>query len=91
MKFTIIPEDQIVIVDGVGYSPLIFKIDDNIHAVQWYGEFGEIEYKLQITPNGITKALNKHITEYLEFEQILAQWQQTHDANVILPIEPVSE
>ena len=44
-RFTIIPEDQYVSIDGVGFSPVIFSIDTDIHAVQWHGESGEVEYK----------------------------------------------
>ena len=79
MKFTIIPEDKLIIIDGLGYSPLAFKIDANIHAVQWYGEFGEIEYKPEMTPNGVSKPLNKSIMEYSAFEKVLTAWQKAHD------------
>lgn len=79
MKFTIIPDDKTVIIDGLGYSPLAFKIDGNIHAVQWYGEFGEIEYKSEMAHDGVSKPLNKSITEYSAFEKVLTAWQKAHD------------
>lgn len=43
MKLTIIPVDKLIIKDGV---PLFFNFnaDANIHAIQWSGESGDIEY-----------------------------------------------
>lgn len=41
MRITIIPEDQIIIVDGVGYR---CEFDaPGIHAIQWHGDHGTIE------------------------------------------------
>ena len=34
-------------VDGIGFVPVEFTIDADIHAVQWYGTHGEIEYKTE--------------------------------------------
>ncbi len=44
MRVTIIPEDSKVIVDGVAYEVSV-QADQNIHAIQWDGEKGVIEYK----------------------------------------------
>ena len=46
MKLTVIPEDNMVVVDGEGLL-LDVTADANIHAIQWDGvnESGEIEYK----------------------------------------------
>lgn len=44
MRVTVIPEDQMVIVDGAALkSPM--DIDPDINAIQWYGDHGVIEYK----------------------------------------------
>jgi len=75
MKFTIIPDDQTIIVDGWGFSALEFIIDSNIHAVQWYGQFGEIEYKSELTANGITKPQNLIIHKYSDFKLALDTWE----------------
>lgn len=54
MKYTIIPEDSIVLIDGIGrifdFSALI---DSSIHAVQWESDTntGEIEYRGHIPQN----------------------------------------
>lgn len=44
MKLTIIEEDQIVCINGHCLR-INFALDTAIHAVQWDGEKGEIEYK----------------------------------------------
>lgn len=43
-QVTIVPSDKVIIVDGVGYY-LDFVADENIHAIQWYGDEGHCEYK----------------------------------------------
>lgn len=80
MKFTIIPDDKTIIVDGLGYNNLQFKIDGNIHAIQWYGEFGEIEYKPEMNSDGVRKPLNKSFTDYKKFEKVLSAWHKANEA-----------
>lgn len=47
MRVTIVPEDQTVIVDGdTVLLPDALTIDPNTHAIQWYGDYGVIEYKI---------------------------------------------
>jgi len=45
MKLTIIPVDNFVSIDKVGYNDIdMSSIEDGIHAVQWYDTYGVIEY-----------------------------------------------
>lgn len=45
MKISIIPEDQVVVVNGKGCSGYAFELSDPlIHAVQWDTDHGHIEY-----------------------------------------------
>jgi len=45
-KLTIVPEDGMISIDGLGYSEQSMTgVPKNIHALQWYGKGGEIEYK----------------------------------------------
>lgn len=46
MRVTIIPEDKVVIVDGVAAILGTLEADENIHAIQWNGDYGTIEYKV---------------------------------------------
>ncbi len=44
MRVTIVPFDGFVSVDGEGYRGIdLSSMPSDIHAVQWYGEEGEIE------------------------------------------------
>lgn len=73
MRLTIIPADKFVSINGIGKSPLDFYIDSSIHAVQWYGNDGEIEF---ITDkNG--KPPNQHITDISQFQNIIDIWNNS--------------
>jgi len=57
MKLTIIPSDGAVYKDGVSYSGLnLSSVPTNVHALQWYGTEGEVEF------NGRPKPQNELIT-----------------------------
>jgi hypothetical protein len=63
MRLTIVPEDSLVIVDGVpvsidllGFSELI-----GVHAVQWYGSEGEIEFK----DGGVSNSIITDVSPYM--------------------------
>ena len=45
MRVTVIPEDQVITIDGDAIT-VSFDVDSNIHAIQWYGESGVIEHKV---------------------------------------------
>lgn len=46
MRMTIIPSDSIVTIDGVSFFGInMSSINPLIHAVQWHGNSGEIEWK----------------------------------------------
>lgn len=44
MRLTIIPSDKVVIIDGIALHNLDFTIANDIHAIQWYEDHGEVEY-----------------------------------------------
>ena len=44
-KITIVPEDGMVLVDGVFRGDMNLSVDPNIHAIHWDGTKGVIEYK----------------------------------------------
>ena len=49
MKITIVKDDNLVMVDGIGLQ-FPFEIDANIWSIQWQDNEGEIEY-VDETPN----------------------------------------
>jgi len=59
------------------------NLDSNVHAVQWYGDHGEVEYKDH----------NKEITDFSEFDAILADRQNQVDriTQAALDNEPSEE
>jgi hypothetical protein len=72
MKLTIIAEDGQINVNGVFYQDLdVSQLDPSIHAVQWYGEYGEVEYVTKFVDGAIVKPANKFITNMDEFSWAL--------------------
>jgi hypothetical protein len=82
MRVTIIPKDGFVSIDNVGFSEIDLSfIPNEIHAIQWYEKFGEIEYKDEfgrITRNEELSSLD----DLTYFDQVYAKWEvakQKHD------------
>lgn len=72
MKMTIIPEDGVVVIDGKAYNKIDLSwIDPSYHAVQWYGDQGEIE----IYANG-KPVENRPITSITEFQRAIDAWNK---------------
>lgn len=74
-RMTIIPIDKFVSIDGVGKSPLEFDCAENIHAFQWYGEFGEIEYKAYFDGEKLVKPENETVISYAQFQSAIDAWE----------------
>jgi len=63
MRLTIIPSDGAVYKDGLSYSNLIWEgTPSNIHALQWFGTQGWIEFA-DPDPTDGDKPSNEVITE----------------------------
>lgn len=76
MRVTIIPADGTVIKDNVAYTELTFTLNEpNIHAVQWYDTFGEVE--LMDARGRIVE--NRAITDLSPYQSALTAWQDRHD------------
>lgn len=72
MRVVIVPEDGSVSVDGKGFGGLDLSfIDPTIHAVQWYGDRGEVEHKDPATGR-MTE--NKTIQSLESFKPALDAW-----------------
>lgn len=72
MRLSVIFDDELVMVDGVGYRVNLPDAPE-IHAIQWNGQAGEIEYRDQHTPN-------EAIDDQAVLAPYLALWQAAHDA-----------
>jgi len=75
MRLTIVADDQSVSVDGVHFAPLdLSQIDPAIHAVQWYGEYGEVEYKTSFENGVLVKPKNLIITDITPYQPAVDAW-----------------
>jgi hypothetical protein len=66
MRITIIPVDKFISIDGIGILDIqqdLSWIPSDVHAVQWYDDHGEIEYK--------DKRPNAKITSLGVYEQAI--------------------
>lgn len=75
MKLTIVADDQSVGIDGEFFAQLnLTQLDPTIHAVQWHGEYGEVEYKTRFENGGIVKPANLLITDVTSFQFAIDAW-----------------
>lgn len=71
MKVTIIPRDELVIVDGVGYTGLDLSfIDSSVHAVQWEDNDGHVE----VMDNDGNIIENTALTSLGSYQQAVDAW-----------------
>lgn len=74
MRVTIVVDDNLVLVQGqpetVDCSGLLSQ---NVHAVQWYDTWGEVEYATELQ-TGIRRA-NARITDFSAFQTYLDTWE----------------
>jgi len=70
MKVTIIVDDNSVYVDGEHYDgvDLSFITDKEIHAIQWYDTYGEIE---MVEPGTNNKIANIKINDFSPYQQAI--------------------
>lgn len=79
MRITIVPDDQFVSKDSVGYHGIdMTNLDPTIHAVQWFDTEGWIEYKeyWDSKEKKIVKPENKIIDNIDDFQTQLDEWDQ---------------
>lgn len=85
MKFTIIPDDGAVAVDGRLIRGLdLSGLPAIVHAVHWYGESGEVEVR-----NASGRVIeNVAITGYEAYQAALDAWETARQALDAPPPEP---
>lgn len=75
MRLTIIPVDGAVYVDGVSFIGLDLSfVPTNIHALQWYDTYGELEFKRSFVDGNLVHPENEIVSE-------LPSW--ANDAKVV--------
>ena len=72
MRATIVPFDSVVTIDGVSFNDIdMTGIDPQVHAVQWYGTKGTVEYA---DPDTFEMLRNEPITSMAAFQSQLDQF-----------------
>jgi hypothetical protein len=78
MRVTIVREDGLVLVDGAGFGRLdLSMLPSNVHAVQWYGTDGEVEY---VDEHG-RASFNERITDFTPYQPALDRWAEAKKAH----------
>ena len=89
MRVTIVVPDGFVAVDGRGFDKLdLTGLSENIHAVQWYGQVGEVEYAVDAL--GV-KPPNVAIDSLTPFQPAIDAWAAARDAADAPPPPPTPE
>lgn len=83
MKLTIIADDKRVGVDNEFFEPIdLSALDPTIHAVQWYGEYGEIEFKTRFEDGVLVRPENVFITDISPYQFVWGLWQEAKEAAI---------
>lgn len=75
MRVSIIPEDGLIIVDGRPLSGFDLSILAGVHAIQWEGLVGEIEYKPVLVDGALQKPLNEVFDQIGQIQPYIDQWE----------------
>jgi hypothetical protein len=70
---TIVPIDNKVVVEGQLEIVDLSTLDEEIHAVQWYGTVGEVEYKHDYINN--TRKPNDRIEDFSPYQRFVDAWE----------------
>jgi hypothetical protein len=72
MRATIIPSDGFCSVDGVGFNGVdMTTVAPTVHAVQWYGTYGEVEVQ---DPQKGQMIRNEEIQNLTEYEAVFESY-----------------
>lgn len=76
MRVTIVKDDDIVIVDGEGFTVDCAKLPADFHALQWNGFAGEVEYRKTLCAHcGVSsKKGNLVISDLAPYQAYVNAW-----------------
>jgi hypothetical protein len=69
MRVSIIPVDGVVVLNGVAKDKLDLSFMSDVHAVQWYDTWGEVERY-----DGIAKLPNERIESIAPYQAAIDAW-----------------
>ena len=74
MRVTIVPADNFVSVDGIGFGGIdLGFLASDIHAVQWYDTYGVVEIK-DVSSGSMLD--NQDISSLAPFQRAIDMWQE---------------
>lgn len=79
MRVSIVIDDNMVAVGGVGYTVDCSFIDREIHAIQWYEDnHGEVEFRSRYLrkERRWDRRPNAHIFSFSAYERVLDEWHE---------------
>lgn len=84
MRLTIIPVDGSVYKDNYAYSGLDLSFaPSDVHALQWYDTYGEVEFKRQFVDGQIIHPQNQIITVLPDWAaQAVVKWDEAEAARI---------
>lgn len=72
MRVTIIADDRMVYVEGQPETVDLSSLPEDVHAVQWYGTRGEVEFKNNFVEN--KRKPNEEIKDFAEYQEFVDLW-----------------
>jgi hypothetical protein len=71
---TIVPSDGFVYVDGEAQTVDMADMPNYIQAVQWYGAYGEVEFK---TDENGKRLPNLRFTDFTPLQFMVTRWEES--------------
>jgi hypothetical protein len=88
MRVTIIAEENRVNVEGKSETvDCLALYADDVHVIQWYGSFGEIEYFN--APGATTFKANEKITDFTPYQKFVDAWTIEAQKPIVIPVPNV--
>jgi hypothetical protein len=75
-RITVALNDSKVYVDGTAHDVDLSELPDFVHAIQWYGSYGEIEFKAD--RHGV-KMPNLRFTDIGPYDYLVDRWKQKNE------------
>jgi hypothetical protein len=86
MRLTIVADDNAVGIDGKFFSPLdLSRLDPSIHAVQWYGDYGEVEFRPRREGGVLITPSNVLITDIAPYQFAVDMWNAAKAVDEVHP------
>jgi hypothetical protein len=78
MRVSVVIDDNMVAVGGVGFHVDCSWIDQAIHAIQWYDTHGEIEYRSTYLPSEgrWDRRPNLQFNDFSPYERLIPEWNE---------------